>query len=277
MKTGKKKKDEKRKTPDFRRKSYILSGCMVAVLTAGAILTAVFTNKRDSKAETIEFHDNEVMRVVDIPVTMGEYMLYSVDIRNQYETSMGDDFYESSGKNAKGETETYENIVKEEIAESIRMVKVLCKAAEPEYGITLSEDEKKTVVENADSYYENLVEGGVDPEFLTKGVTEKYIREQYLAQKVYAKLEEEYETDAPGAVDVGNENDADAVASTEISDKLTDAVAELEEKYDGDYDFDININWELMDSYDFTEKNELTDESIQKAVNELTVGTEKQD
>lgn len=276
MKTEKKKKDEKRKSPDNRKKSYILTGCGVAVLTAGAILAAVFTNIRDAEAETITFHDNEAMRVMDTPVTMGEYILYSVDIRNQYETSMGDDFYENTGKNAKGETETYENIVKEEIAESIRMVKVLCKAAEPEFGITLSEDEKKTVEENADSYYESLVEGGVDPEFLTKGVTEKYIREQYLAQKVYTKLEEEYGTDTTGAVDVGNENDADAVASTEISEELTDAVAELEEKYDGDYDFDTNINWELMDSYAFTEKTELTDESIQNAVDELTAGTENQ-
>ncbi|MGN0414869.1 MAG: hypothetical protein ACI4FX_05205 [Agathobacter sp.] len=276
MKTEKKKKDEKRKSPDSRKKSYILTGCGVAVLTAGAILAAVFTNIKDAKAETIVFHDNEAMRVMDTPVTMGEYMLYSVDIRNQYETSMGDDFYENTGKNAKGETETCENIVKEEIAESIRMVKVLCKAAEPEFGITLSEDEKKTVEENADSYYENLVEGGVDPEFLTKGVTEKYIREQYLAQKVYAKLEEEYGTDTNGTVDVGNENDADTVVSTEISEELTDAVAELEEKYDGNYDFDTNINWELMDSYAFTEKTELTDESIQNAVEELTAGTENQ-
>ena len=278
VKTRQKKTPEERgagRTPGKKkcsRTTQIGIVCGVAVLTAGAILTAALSSKTRAEAKAIDFHDNEAMRVMDTPVSMGEYMLYSVDIRTEYENTMGTDFYGKTGTNAKGQEETYENIIKEEIAESIRMVKVLCRAAEPEFGITLSRDEEETVKNNADSYYESLIDGGVDMDFLTKPVTEKFIREQYLSQKVYVKLNEQYKEDNTQAVDVGNESDAEAAtAVSEVPEELTDAIAELEKKYDNSYDFETNINWELMDAYSFAEEGkELGDEQIHNAINQLT-------
>lgn len=264
--------EKKKKTRKWKKEEIILA-CITAVLAIGAVAAACIFLAGSGKEEkkSISFHENEAMRVMDTPVTMAEYMLYSVDVRKQYESSKGTDYYQKTGTNAQGMTETNEDIVKEEIAETIRMVKVLCKAAEPEFGIKLSEDEKQKIKDNADIYYEDLTGNGVDEAFLTKSVTEKYLREQYLSQKVYTKLKETYGTDAGEAVDVGNERQEDTAVSAQASENLINAIADLEKKYDPDYDYTVNINWELMDYYSFTGiKKNLTDEEIQDAVDKLT-------
>lgn len=245
---------------------------LLVIVTAILILFAMHKIGTE-KQDTITFYDNEAMRTMDTPVTMAEFMLYTLDVKSSYDEAMDDDFYAKTGTNAEGETETYENIVKEEIAESIRMVKTLCAAAEPEFQIALSEDEENVLKDNADTYYEMLMKNGVDPDFLSQEVVRKYIREEYLSQKVYDYLGKQYQTENQTVVDVGNEqigNEAETVESTAVSDELVAELARIVDEYDSGYSYKTNINWELMDSFKFYEPTTYTAEDIDNAVNALS-------
>lgn len=57
-------------------------------------------------------------------------MLYGVDIKNGYELQYGTDFWQEMTTDYAGNTVTFEIAAKEDIAEQIRLVKVLCKEAE---------------------------------------------------------------------------------------------------------------------------------------------------
>lgn len=253
----------------------ILCG-IAGIVCIGTAVLFIANRPRADTQETITFHENEAMRTMDTPVTMAEYMLYTLDVKNSYDEAMGENFYSQTGTNAEGETEIYENIVKEEIAESVRMVKVLCAAAEPEYEITLSEDEENVLEQNADDYYDSLMENGVDPDFMTPEIVRKYIREEYLSQKVYAHLESIYGSSAQDteAIDVGNDENqgTQEAENEEISDELAEEIAKLVETYDSGYSIKTNINWELMDAFAFTQT--YTTEDIDNALNTMISGEE---
>lgn len=259
---------------DARKKRGEILLIVCIILSAG--LTAMYLPKdRPEKDTIIMFHENEAMRTLDTPVTMAEFMLYALGVKENYDESMEDHFYAQIGTNTDGEEETYENIVKEEIAESIRIVKALCAAAETEYGITLSKDEEMVLKSNADAYYETLLENGVDPVFLPQEIVRKYIREEYLSQKVYGHLKKQYNVADQIVVDVRNEQAEDGKAMVDmVSDELAEEIAKLVEKYDHGYSYKTNINWELMDFFRFYEPKDL---NIDNVVNTLSwpTGTEK--
>lgn len=170
-------------------------------------------SKEDPPTE-VSFLGNEAVRIMDTPVTLAEFMLYTVGIKTPY---------------------------KEEIAESIRIVKVLCAAGE-KYGISLSEEEEAVLKDSADSYYDALMENGVDGSFLTSAVTNRYVREQYLSEKVYGCIKEKH---APAGEDGGE--------ATELTEEVMDEIAELLDEYDGDYRYQTSINWELLNQFQFYE------------------------
>lgn len=252
--------------------AFLFSGVL---LLAGA---AAVCGRKAGLKETaaIAFYENEAMRTVDTPVTMAEFMLYAVDIKNGYDEAVGERFYEEIGTNAMGERESYENIVKEEIAESVRMVKALCSAALPEYGISLSEDEETILREQADRYHLSLVENGVVSDFLTPEIVRKYIREEYLSRKVYEHLKEKYLPKEQRVLNVGNEW-AENTKSDTLSDELMEEIAGIVVKYDGAYSFQTHINWELMDAFCFSEPAAYPAESIDDAVSILSQKAAKED
>lgn len=255
----------------------VKAGMLGAVIAASAsilILAASTCGMYGDKLEEVEqekviFGEDEAVRIMGEPVSMPEFMLYSVDIKNTYDEAMGEGFYAENGINAQGVNEPYENIVKEEIAESIRMVKVFCAAAEPEYGITLSAEEEEVLKENADSYYGQIVANGVDAGFLPGETVRVYIREEYLAGKVYAYLAKQHPSGEGSAqVDVGNAQKGEAVQAgvLEVSAGLAETCANLIEKYDAGYRYDTHINWELMGAFPFYGQNTYTTEDMDSAI-----------
>lgn len=236
-------------------------------LILAALAVGLFT--KNNAAEAIAFGEDEAVRIMGEAVSMGEFMLYSVDVKNAYDEAMGEGFYTETGINAQGVTEPYEYIVKEEIAESIRMVKTLCAAAEPEYGITLSKEEEQLLEENANAYYDALAENGIDTGFLPAETVRAYIREEYLAGKVYAYLKEQYPSTEAAPIDVGNEQAESQSVYAEASAELVEHVAGVMEKYDGGYRYDTHINWELMEAFPFYEVKIFTTSDMDNALNAM--------
>ena len=228
------------------KKTRWLHVLIALLLSAGAVSGSLFLykqwNKAKDLAEEYTFEYNEVAKIGDEKITMEEFMLYSVDTTNSYESTYGEDIWSESTINENGEQETYENIVKKDIFEQIRMVKAFCKEADT-LGISISEDELKMVNNNADSYYEDLAKAGAtENEDLTKQVVRSFYRESYLAQRVYAYYMEMYPTEED--------------SKQEYSDEFLKKVAEVTEKHYPDFNYDYDINWELMDYLNFNVSGE---------------------
>jgi hypothetical protein len=189
--------------------------------------------------EEYTFEGNEVAKIGDLKITMEEFMLYSVDTVNSYESTYGEDIWSETTLDDNGETDTYENIVKQEIFEEIRMVKAFIREAE-QLGITSSDDEKEVIEENADAYYEDLAKAGVtENEEMTRELVRQFYQENYLAQKVYTYYQEQYPVD---------EDDTDSTYSDEFVDKCSEIIQE----YYPDFNYEYNINWELLNELNFS-------------------------
>lgn len=261
------KKDRKEST--FPIRAFI--GCTVFfICTAaciGMVISAIIQAFGKNKEETIpeiSFRRNEAVRIMDTPVTLAEFMLYTVGIKTPYDEAHGEEYWSEYSYNAQGVKESNETIVKEEIADSIRLVKVLC-AAEKKYGVSLSKEEEDILKANAVSYYDSLIKNGVDDSFLTSGIVNKYVREQYLSEKVYNCIKELHG-------DGGEEE-------TELSEALMGEIADLLDQYDGNYRYSVSINWPLLRRFRFYEyfdpDKEDMDDAIHYLLNQRDGGTEE--
>lgn len=241
MKLIKQKNDSKETTRQKTKKNVSwLKIAVVAILAVGIAASSCYLYKSWNKAKAIAkeytFNYNEVARLGKDHVSMEEFMLYSTDVVSSYESTYGEDIWDQTTLDSAGEKETYEESVKKEIIEEIRVVKALCKQAE-KIGISISDDELTVIEENADEYYENLAQAGAtENEDLTKQVVLDFYKESYLAQKVYNHYVEEYPAD-----------DGDSGAS----DELVSEIADIAQTYYPDLDYDLNVNWDLLDYLTF--------------------------
>lgn len=237
-----------RKKEDRRAKGLwgVFSCMAIAVGLVVLCGRAVFNREKvpDTAPPRISFRSNEVMRVMDTPVTLAEYMLYTVDIKTPYDEAHGDAYWSEYSYNAQGEKETNETIVKEEIAAAIRLVKVLCAAGQI-YGVSLSEDEESVLKASAKEYYDSLIKGGTDSSFLTAGIVAKYVKEQYLSERVYDAMLQRRVT--------GTSEEAASGREEELSGEIMEEIADLLERYDRNWQYSVNINWDLLDEFRFTD------------------------
>lgn len=213
-------------------------GCALAALAVSVCMGGCGQAVQES--EGISFLGNEAVRIMDAPVTIGEYMLYAVGVSAPYDGA-GEGYWSGYSYNAQGVKETNETIVKEEIAESIRIVKVLCAAGEEKYGISLTKEEEGVLKENAAAYYSSLVENGVEEGFLTPELVARFVKEQYLSEKVYKALLEKYTAGGDG----GDEEDVPEAFMEEVSGLLAE--------YDGSYRYQTSINWTMLDRFRFAD------------------------
>lgn len=82
---------------------------------------------------------------------------------------------------------TLEDMVKEEIIESVKMTKLMCNKAE-EMGITLSEQDTVDFDEYVDDSMKNLKDVDLEGHGVTRKIVEEVYKQQILAQKVYEEV-----------------------------------------------------------------------------------------
>lgn len=232
----------------FLKQVFLLLFVMLIVVS-GIRLYYYYISSETTSAQSRDFDTDEVMSINNQKILMNEFLLYAADVYQGYHLQNEAD-WDMEVTDAGNVITTFEEQVKGTICEQIRMTKVLCMKAQEE-GIKLTEDEKKILLENANTYYSNLVEANAVNETLTVNLIAAFYEENALAQKVYNNIIESYKegSNAKSSLDNGD-------SISDLSEKETyfiDVYHDLEEKYDENYNYYTSINWDLLKQLSFSE------------------------
>lgn len=205
----------------------------------------------DAFMSQYNFSDGQAGRIGDEAVSMGEFSLYSVDVRAGYEEIYGNEIWSTTTTDALGNEATFEEIAKEDVFEQIRLIKSLCKEAEA-LNISISEEEETAVKNAALTYYMNLDAAGATAYgVITYDIVLNYYRQAYVAQKVYNYYAKNSDT-----------QDDDTALSDE---DLASLWATIIQKYYPSFDYKLDINWDLVNniSYGSIDSNNKTEGETQ--------------
>lgn len=213
-----------------KRKQWVL----VILLIIIAFIIALFTLPIKLKTNTTSFYSNEAGRIGNVSISMEEFLLYSVDVKNGYETQYGTEIWGTKTQNAKGEEVTFETLAKEDTFEQIRLVKAMCLLANDE-NVSISDEEQAVISENASDYYTLLSEDETISNVMSLDVIEQYFYESYLANKVYTIHQEEIEA----------MND----------DEYSEYWSNILKTYYPNFDYYTDINWDLLNTISYQSEN----------------------
>ena len=149
----KQKKEKQKKDPAMKRKmAKIIRNIFLVVLLICAVIGTIFGvrewKKIDNLAKRTTFSSDEAGRIGNDSISMAEFMLYSIDVKNGYETQYGDKIWSEVTKDANGNEDSFENVAKEDTFEQIRFTKALIKEASKQK-IEISDTEKKAMESSA--------------------------------------------------------------------------------------------------------------------------------
>jgi hypothetical protein len=226
----------------------ILSGIIAVFLITG--LCAFGLSGREKGINTSannSFAVDEVMRINNQKVIMNEFLLYAADVYQGYNLQKEAN-WDSMVSDAENNSITFEEQVKGTICEQIRMTKILCLKAK-EDGISLSEDEKKILLDNAKTYYTNLTAANVVDKALTVDLIAKFYEENALAQKVYNKIGDSYDTSQTASTQAADTGENDSSGKEQF---FIETYHNLADQYDKNYDYKTSINWDLLNQISFS-------------------------
>lgn len=221
---------------------------IILLLTAGVCVYSKLNSRNDS-AVSAAFNNDEVMRINGQSVGMNEFLLYAADVYQGYNLQKEADWDKKITESG-NKTVTFEEQVKGTICEQIRMTKVLCMKAQ-DTGLSLSDGEKKILLENAQTYYKDLTSANVIDKALTVELIVKFYEENALAQKVYNSIIEGYDDNHNTSV-----KDTKEKGLTEKESYFIEAYHNLADKYDKNYDYNTSINWDLLEQLSFSKLSE---------------------
>ncbi|MCR4895958.1 MAG: peptidylprolyl isomerase [Lachnospiraceae bacterium] len=165
----------------FRKK---LTAAVMALALAGAFLTGCgfLQDNNTTVVLTSGFGEEDVFTVGDRVCTLPEFMVYLVNIRNQYEEVYGEEIWDASLDGV-----TLEENVREIVLARIAQVKTMALMAQS-YEVTLTDKEMKQVREAAQEYYESLSPREVELLGVTEELLENMYAEYALENKVYMEM-----------------------------------------------------------------------------------------
>lgn len=228
-------------------KLFVIS--IIFLVVAVGIRVLNFNNEINTEMDISDFEDEEVMTVNNQKIVMNEFLLYAADVYQGYNLQNEAD-WEAEVTDINHNVVTFEDQVKGTICEQIRMTKVLCMKAQAE-GIILSEDERKILLDNANTYYADLTKANAINESLTIELIAKFYEENALAQKVYNSILNGYELNQTESTVKSDES-----ANSELTDKelyFIEIYHDLADGYDKNYDYETSINWKLLKLLSFSE------------------------
>ena len=230
---------------NIAKKKEILLITLAIVFITG-LLIFLYYNK--SNKSNIKFDADEAMRFNDDKISVNEFLLYAADVYQGYNLQDEANWDSTITDPLTNETVTYEEKVKATICEQIRMTKVLCLKAKAT-GISLSNDEKELLINNARTYHANLVEAGVVDKNLTTDLITLFYEENAIAQKVYLSITDNY--DGSAEEESGEYEGHGDLTAKELY--FIDSYRSLASKYDSNYNYNESINWELLNKISFSE------------------------
>lgn len=199
---------------------------------------------------------------------MAEFMVYSIDVKNGYEAQYGNSIWTQETTDANGNEDTFENVAKESTFEQIRFVWALLKEGEKRE-IKMTDEEKKVMNSTAKDYYKTLTKAGISTDIVKLSDIKRVYKENYLAQKVYYNLTG---VNANGLTEASTKNSSSesAESTTESgtesntqlsSEEMQKLWEKLTKKYYPDFDYKLDINWDLINEISFAEERSSTEET----------------
>lgn len=235
--------NQKKKNTGSKRPSVITVGIITAVVIlviSGIVAVIHVAAQKDKtpaeaampkielvKASDIDFAENEAARFGDVAFSMEEFLLYAIPIVNQYDETYGADMWATDVTYSDGTTMPYEDYVKCDIIDTAACVKALSAKYQTDFG-DLSEAEEQQIYDTAQTYYNALVENGVDAESIGLMTLYGYTYENYRAEKEYTKL-------------FGENADPE-------SEEVINRIAEIVSAFKGEgFTTSRNVNWKNLD------------------------------
>lgn len=270
IKEKKQKKSENHKTLRIVR-NILLGIILIVIVTVSAFGIHEWKIIKELDKRTT-FTENEAGKIGGESVSMAEFMLYSIDVKNGYESQYGNEIWSEVTTDANGDEDSFENVAKEDTFEQIRFTRALLKEGENKK-ITLTDEEKEAMKASAKDYFKTLTDAGVNEDVVALSDIEKFYADNYYAQKVYYDITG-INNYSSGTLSI-KESSTENVDSTETSQFTTEDMQKLWKKlikkYYPDFDYEIDINWENINQISFaSEKQNSTEESDTASEEEIT-------
>lgn len=120
-------------------------------------------------------------------VYLDEAMIYAKVIEESYEAAYGEDIWNITYEATDGSKMKFEELIKEETVEQMKMVKVMITTAKEEE-IALTEEEQEEMGQQAKAFYEGLTDQQIEDMGISLEVVVRVYEENRLADKAYEKL-----------------------------------------------------------------------------------------
>ena len=203
--------------------------------------------------DSIDFGENEAARIGDLSISMEEFMLYAIDVKEGYTMQYGDDMWTTLTEDTYGNEATYEAIAKEDTFEQIRLIKSLVAEASEE-NVTITTEEKDVLNDTAKEYFETLINSGLSDNYMTQEIIYDYYEDNYIAQKMYNKLTGNTLYNSSLYKTSDETTEAENISADDYDeDELIEVWSSLIKEHYPDFDYDKNINWDLVDQLSFAD------------------------
>ncbi len=161
---------------------------LIALLLVFVMALSGCAKKKNT--DTTDSNATVVFQYGDNIVTLGEVYIYSKTVGERYVRQYGEDVWSLMIEGEDGEKIPMTEVVKEEIVNEIVRVKTLVAHA-GEYKISLSENEKTNITNEATVFFEGLTDQDIADMELTYDKVYKVMEDNTIARKVRAKILED--------------------------------------------------------------------------------------
>lgn len=177
----------KHKEKRLESKSMIKKVVAFLVLTVmiGGIFTACGKKGENGGASSKE--RVKLFSYYGCDVYLDEAMIYAKVIEESYEAAYGEDIWNITYEATDGSKVKFEELIKEETIEQMKMVKVMITTAKEEE-ISLTEEEQEEMGQQAKVFYEGLTDQQIKDMGISLEVVVRVYEENRLADKAYEKL-----------------------------------------------------------------------------------------
>lgn len=128
----------------------------------------------------------EVVKINDISVSAGEFMLYLYEAQTNFENLGGSDIWEMDF-----DGQAAEEVAKDNALNTLKLIKITCQKAN-DRNITLNEEEKEKAVKDGQELLNSLTEEERDFYSFTTEELEKVMTEKALYNKMYDEVTKDY-------------------------------------------------------------------------------------
>ena len=142
-------------------------------------------SKTDTTGETeVQKAEDTVFRFLGQDISLGEVYLYAKPVIEDYDKTYGSEIWAMNVRLDENKNQDMVTLTRRDVIENIVKVKLLLKKA-PDYGVSLSDEDKTTIETETESFWKNLTDEQIDQMKLERQMVHTCIEENLMAKRVY--------------------------------------------------------------------------------------------